>query len=176
MTITLSSKKQLNASVDRLRAECESLGIRLGKDSDKAQKLVCAVLNQPNWHHATANVEKSAEQSHLDLMKDECDKLLNEPLFDGVSEKSLLKSSLLEFKKMDSFYEVIASLPSVVSLLEMTTGHLLNKVNGELLTVEEAMVTRMNAQFAINMLATFDGILPKSIESSLVEFLKSIDS
>lgn len=97
MSITLSTEKELNAAVKRIRTTCDELGIRLGKEDAKAQKLICSVLNVPNWHVALSKVSVTSEPS---LMLQEQDNSLLLTMSD-IKEISNSVYSLEYFDKLD---------------------------------------------------------------------------
>ncbi|WP_210499591.1 hypothetical protein [Vibrio crassostreae] len=163
MTISFSNRNELEKATDRLKTACDKLGIRLGKGDDKVRKLVCAVLNERNWDTALSAVEKQDADSRLMIFKGIITDLLENPDYSSVSDKSYLKSMLIEYDKMESFEDVLTSFSSSISILSTTTSALCNPIDNRPLDSDAQTLVIMINDFATQMTTKMDDHFPSSV-------------
>lgn len=164
MTISIT-RKTLQSSIERVQDCCDSLGIRLGKGEDKAQKIACAVLNQPNWHVALnkASMASGSLEDSMAEVKAVCDKLLSMSFVSKLDYKSFITSSLKELSGLERTVDFVGSIGSVVRTMDMTTSHITGSISfGDRgFDEEESALLLLNYLFAERLVVRLPHLLPK---------------
>ncbi|CAH7405730.1 hypothetical protein VCHA53O466_50196 [Vibrio chagasii] len=95
-------KSEIKSAIERIKGTCDELGIRLGKEDAKAEKILCAALGYPNMHvlrSRTSNPELTPADSTLAAELNKVQSIR------ASYEKSLLSDPLLnQFKSPNDYF------------------------------------------------------------------------